>query len=87
MSYGLYELQMFLAMINIFFVNCSEISVYSKAFYTYMTAICQGAAGNFTNLIDMRADLVELIGKSKQKVTSIRNLIYKIHYLFGCYMR
>lgn len=51
-----------------------------------MTAICQGAAGNFTNLIDMRADLVELIGKSKQKVKSIRIIISKMHYLFDCYM-
>lgn len=41
-----------------------------------MTAICQGAAGNFTNLINLRADLVNLIGKSKQKVKVFQQFLF-----------
>lgn len=44
------------------------VSVYSKAFYTYMTAICQGAVGNFDNLIDYREEISALLRRPTQKV-------------------
>lgn len=49
----------------------SEVSIFSKAFYTYMTAICQGASGNYSRLADFRSEMQRLLSKSKQKDSHI----------------
>lgn len=54
---------------------CSEVSIFSKAFYTYMTAICQGAAGNYAQLADFRCDMTRLLANSKQKDSHISTFV------------
>lgn len=46
----------------------SLVSVYSKAFYTYMTAICEGALHNFDNLIEYKEEICRLLRRPGQKV-------------------
>lgn len=48
------------------FNELREVSVFSKAFYTYMTAICQGAAGRYAQLSTARTELGALLTRSKQ---------------------
>lgn len=43
--------------------------MYSKAFYTYMTIICQGSAGKHDNLAEFKDELTTLIHKQGQKVS------------------
>ena len=50
------------------FDELRQISNFSKIFYTYMTAICQGAAGDFTNLYDIKLEITRLYATNKQKV-------------------
>lgn len=47
------------------FNELREFSVFSKAFYTYMTAICQGACENYSNLVYFREEIVNLLRKSE----------------------
>lgn len=50
------------------FHELSKCSIYSKAFYLYLTAICQGATGKFDSMSTFRDDIIQILGKSKQKV-------------------
>lgn len=50
---------------------CSLVSVYSKAFYTYMTAICEGALNNFDNLLEYKEEILGLLRRPGQKVRSV----------------
>lgn len=57
------------------FNELREFSVFSKAFYTYMTAICQGASGKCSSLLKYRDDIVSLLKKSEN---------YKVIFSASC---
>lgn len=57
------------------------VSVYSKAFYTYMTAICQGAVGSFDNLTEHRDEISTLLRRPTQKVVDTPS---GTHSIFIC---
>lgn len=53
------------------FNELREVSVFSKAFYTYMTAICHGAAGRYSQLESFGSEIGTLLERSKQRDTHI----------------
>ncbi|XP_053679653.1 tetratricopeptide repeat protein 39C-like [Anopheles nili] len=53
---------------------CSQ---FSKSFYSYLTAICEGSYGQFSNLVKWRADILELINRSPQKDSQIERYIFR----------
>lgn len=59
----------------IHFHDLSQNSKFSKSFYTYLTTICQGAYGNYENLIKLRADIIGIISRSNQKDAQIEKFI------------
>ncbi|KFB43566.1 AGAP001215-PB-like protein [Anopheles sinensis] len=59
------------------FKELKTCSQFSKSFYSYLTAICEGAFGNFSNLVRWRADILELINRSSQKDSQIEKYIFR----------
>ncbi|EAA01684.4 AGAP001215-PA [Anopheles gambiae str. PEST] len=53
---------------------CSQ---FSKSFYSYLTAICEGSFGQFSNLVKWRAEILELINRSPQKDSQIERYIFR----------
>uniref|UniRef100_A0A182NQS6 Tetratricopeptide repeat protein 39C n=1 Tax=Anopheles dirus TaxID=7168 RepID=A0A182NQS6_9DIPT len=53
---------------------CSQ---FSKSFYLYLTAICEGSFGQFSNLVKWRAEILELINRSPQKDSQIERYIFR----------
>jgi hypothetical protein len=51
------------------FRDLRRYSQFSKSFYAYLAAICQGAHGDFQSIVPFRADIIELINESSQKVS------------------
>lgn len=50
------------------FNELRQICSFSKAFYAYLTAICQGAQGNYTNLESFKQEIAQLTRSSSRKV-------------------
>lgn len=48
-----------------------QICSFSKAFYAYLTAICQGSQGNYTNLESFRKEIDQLTRSSSRKVSHL----------------
>lgn len=59
--------------------NYRQVSVYSRAFYTYMTIICLGSTGKIDNLIELKDELITLLHKHGQKVVE-RKLFFSIRH-------
>uniref|UniRef100_A0AAG5D4L0 Tetratricopeptide repeat protein 39C n=1 Tax=Anopheles atroparvus TaxID=41427 RepID=A0AAG5D4L0_ANOAO len=59
------------------FKELKMCSQFSKSFYSYLTAICEGSFGNFSNLVRWRADILELINRSSQKDSQIEKYIFR----------
>ncbi|XP_052891685.1 tetratricopeptide repeat protein 39C-like [Anopheles moucheti] len=53
---------------------CSQ---FSKSFYSYLTAICEGSFGQFSNLVKWRTEILELINRSPQKDSQIERYIFR----------
>ncbi|XP_049278684.1 tetratricopeptide repeat protein 39C-like [Anopheles funestus] len=53
---------------------CSQ---FSKSFYSYLTAICEGSFGQFSNLVKWRTEILELINRSPQKESQIERYIFR----------
>lgn len=51
-----------------YWCHSRQICSFSKAFYAYLTAICQGAQGNYTNLASFKQEIVQLTRSSSRKV-------------------
>uniref|UniRef100_A0A182SCR2 Tetratricopeptide repeat protein 39C n=1 Tax=Anopheles maculatus TaxID=74869 RepID=A0A182SCR2_9DIPT len=49
------------------FKELKMCSQFSKSFYSYLTAICEGSFGQFANLVKWRAEILELVNRSPQK--------------------
>ncbi|XP_050083214.1 tetratricopeptide repeat protein 39C-like [Anopheles aquasalis] len=52
-------------------------SKFSRSFYSYLTAICEGAFGQYSNLVHWRADILEMINRSPQKDSQIHKYIFR----------
>lgn len=52
-----------------------QICSFSKAFYAYLTAICQGSQGNYTNLESFKKEIVQLTRSSSRKVRKTTNFL------------
>lgn len=63
------------------FNELSKCSIYSKAFYLYLTGICQGATGNYQNLSAFRDEIVQILTKSKQKVGLRVTCVGKLNFM------
>uniref|UniRef100_A0A182PRV8 Tetratricopeptide repeat protein 39C n=1 Tax=Anopheles epiroticus TaxID=199890 RepID=A0A182PRV8_9DIPT len=59
------------------FKELKMCSQFSKSFYTYLTAICEGAFGQYVNLAKWRAEILELINRSPQKDSQIERYIFR----------
>ncbi|XP_058059382.1 tetratricopeptide repeat protein 39C-like isoform X2 [Anopheles bellator] len=59
------------------FKELKMCSKFSKSFYSYLTAICEGAFGQFSNLTRWRTDILEMIGRSAQKDSQIERYIFR----------
>ncbi|XP_040155914.1 tetratricopeptide repeat protein 39C-like isoform X1 [Anopheles arabiensis] len=60
--------------------NFKELKVcsqFSKSFYSYLTAICEGSFGQFSNLVKWREEILELINRSPQKDSQIERYIFR----------
>uniref|UniRef100_A0A182YHW8 Tetratricopeptide repeat protein 39C n=1 Tax=Anopheles stephensi TaxID=30069 RepID=A0A182YHW8_ANOST len=52
------------------FKELKMCSQFSKSFYSYLTAICEGSFGQFANLVKWRSEILELVNRSPQKVSA-----------------
>ncbi|XP_052866017.1 tetratricopeptide repeat protein 39C-like [Anopheles cruzii] len=59
------------------FKELKMCSKFSKSFYSYLTAICEGAFGQFSNLTRWRTDILEMISRSPQKDSQIERYIFR----------
>uniref|UniRef100_A0A182UCC8 Tetratricopeptide repeat protein 39C n=1 Tax=Anopheles melas TaxID=34690 RepID=A0A182UCC8_9DIPT len=59
------------------FKELKQCSQFSKSFYSYLTAICEGSFGQFSNLVKWRAEILELINRSPQKDSQIERYIFR----------
>uniref|UniRef100_A0A182K7E4 Tetratricopeptide repeat protein 39C n=1 Tax=Anopheles christyi TaxID=43041 RepID=A0A182K7E4_9DIPT len=59
------------------FKELKMCSQFSKSFYSYLTAICEGSFGQFSNLVKWRAEILELINRSPQKDSQIERYIFR----------
>lgn len=59
------------------FHELKQNSVFSKSFYTYLTTICNGAFGNFENLLRLRQEILNIISKSNQKEAQLEKYIHR----------
>lgn len=64
------------------FNELREVSVFSKAFYTYMTAICQGAAGCYNQLESFGREIGAMLAHSKQRDMHIGAFVQHRLHLF-----
>ncbi|XP_037031278.1 tetratricopeptide repeat protein 39C-like isoform X2 [Bradysia coprophila] len=58
------------------FNELRQICSFSKAFYAYLTAVCQGAHGNYVNLISFRTEIYQLTRSSARKDTQIIKFLH-----------
>ncbi|XP_055638379.1 tetratricopeptide repeat protein 39C-like [Toxorhynchites rutilus septentrionalis] len=59
------------------FKELRRCSQFSKSFYAYLTVICQGSHGYFSELIKWRLEIADLVGRSSQKESQIEKYIFR----------
>ncbi|XP_053691214.1 tetratricopeptide repeat protein 39C-like [Sabethes cyaneus] len=59
------------------FKELRRSSQFSKSFYSYLTAICQGSHGYFDELVKWRSEISDLLNRSCQKESQIEKYIFR----------